>query len=134
MVRDAWVDHYNVLGLDPSAERAEIVAAYRRLCLVCHPDLSQDPEATEQAALINEARRILSNPTLRQRFDEERQERLASPGARAAKRLAADPPSPPPEILRLTPAVENALWLGGMVVAFAILMVACWIAVPRTTW
>ncbi|QRP42819.1 J domain-containing protein [Amycolatopsis sp. FDAARGOS 1241] len=44
-------DPYAVLGLDPSANAAEITAAYRRAVRDCHPDTAR-PDRDRLAAVI----------------------------------------------------------------------------------
>lgn len=61
---------YQLLQLDPSAEPEVIDAAYKRLALKYHPDRDKTPEAVSRMQAINEARRILSDPDLRARYDQ----------------------------------------------------------------
>lgn len=44
---------WNVLGLDPTATKDEVLAAHKRLIFECHPDRGGDPD---KAAAINAAR------------------------------------------------------------------------------
>jgi hypothetical protein len=60
---------YQLLQLDPSADPDVIDAAYKRIALKYHPDRDKSPEAVERMQLINEAKRILSDPALRERYD-----------------------------------------------------------------
>lgn len=87
------VDHYDVLGIRPSAERIEIDMAYKGRRTQYHPDRygQSDPEtiawATRKLQEVNEAFAVLSDPTRRQAFDRQRRN---NPGARQAP-----PPEPP---------------------------------------
>jgi DnaJ-class molecular chaperone len=68
-------DYYGILGLDQTADVAEIKAAYRRLALEYHPDRNQDdPAATVKMREINESYAILSDPDKRQEYDEFREQ------------------------------------------------------------
>lgn len=64
-------DYYRVLGVAPNAEISVIAKAYRQRAMECHPDRGG---SHEQMVLVNEAWEILSNPELRQRYDEARAE------------------------------------------------------------
>ncbi len=58
--------HYAVLGIDPSADRDTIRAAYRARARESHPDHGGDERQMMQ---VNEAWRILSDPALRAMYD-----------------------------------------------------------------
>lgn len=60
---------YQVLQVDPSASPEVIEAAYRRLAKKYHPDVSADPDAVRLMQDINEAFRVLRDPTERERYD-----------------------------------------------------------------
>lgn len=60
---------YQLLQLDPSADPEVIDAAYKRLAFKYHPDRDKTPEAVNRMQAINEAKRILSDPDLRERYD-----------------------------------------------------------------
>jgi hypothetical protein len=60
---------YQQLQLDPSAEPDVIEAAYKRLALRYHPDRDRSPEAGQRMQVINEARRVLIDPELREQYD-----------------------------------------------------------------
>jgi WD40 repeat protein len=61
--------HYEVLGVQPSAQPEEVRIAYRRLARHYHPDLNPDPKAHEQMAKINVAFEVLSDPVRRMEYD-----------------------------------------------------------------
>lgn len=72
-------DYYRVLGVLDSAEEVVIKAAYKALIQIYHPDRYPDgsegqSEANQKTKDINEAYRVLSNPELRRRHDNERSE------------------------------------------------------------
>ena len=57
-----WQDYYKILQIDQSAEIEVVRAAYGKLAFKYHPDHNNDPNATEQMSLLNEAFDIISNP------------------------------------------------------------------------
>ncbi len=62
-------DLYEVLGVSPRADRAEIKRIYRKLAKRYHPDLNQDPRAEERFKAVAFAYRILSSSTKRALYD-----------------------------------------------------------------
>ncbi|XP_029651260.1 dnaJ homolog subfamily C member 24-like [Octopus sinensis] len=63
---------YDILGCDPSASHERLKKAYQNLALKYHPDkntISNTPENHEMFIKINQAWKILSDPTLRSHFD-----------------------------------------------------------------
>lgn len=70
MDSNQWDDPYTILGLARSATPAEIRRAYRRLCLVHHPDRNEGSEQSrEQFEKISRAYRTLSSQTKKQTID-----------------------------------------------------------------
>ena len=63
------VDPFATLGIPAGASRAEAARAHRRLAKRFHPDLNPGPQAAERMRRINEAWRVLSDPTRRAHHD-----------------------------------------------------------------
>ena len=68
-------NHYRLLHVQPDAPAEVIKAAYRALIATRHPDVGGD---TYQAALINDAYAVLSDPATRAVYDARRAARAAS--------------------------------------------------------
>ena len=63
-------NHYQVLGVPPTASEAVIKQAYRRLATALHPDKHQgDPRYEEQFKAVAVAYGVLSNPDRRAQYD-----------------------------------------------------------------
>ncbi|KAL5377947.1 hypothetical protein PMIN06_010932 [Paraphaeosphaeria minitans] len=72
--RSKQKDYYKVLGVTRAADERDIKKAYRKLSKVNHPDKAAaqgitPEEAQKKMAAINEAYEVLSDPELKQRFD-----------------------------------------------------------------
>ena len=65
-------DVYRLLGVPPSAGRAEIVAACRRLAQAFHPDRNESKRATEEMRVVNAVRSLLTDPPARAEYDRAR--------------------------------------------------------------
>ena len=65
-------NHYEVLGIDPSASEEEIKTAYRKLARAYHPDLNPKRKitATHRFKRLQEAYSVLSDPISRQQYDQ----------------------------------------------------------------
>lgn len=61
--------YYDVLGVEPDADRAAIQRAYREQVRRHHPDASDHPDARERVKEINRAREVLADPEERERYD-----------------------------------------------------------------
>lgn len=79
--------HYNVLGLEPSADEAAIKKAYRKLALKLHPDKNSAPHADEAFKAVGLAYATLSDGQKRaiyDRYGEEDPDNRGGGGARRA--------------------------------------------------
>jgi curved DNA-binding protein CbpA len=83
-------DHYEILGVPPTASAAEIRSAYARLARDKHPDRFTDPAQKKAAERefqdITTAFNALVNPKSRQEYDEQRHR----PAPRSAPEIARD--------------------------------------------
>lgn len=66
---DAAPTLYSVLGVKRDANTVEVKKAYRKAALTWHPDHNDAPEATQQFIRIKEAYDILSENTMRRKYD-----------------------------------------------------------------
>ena len=60
---------YAVLGINGTAMVGTIKQAYRRMALQWHPDRSKEPGAAEVFIKVQRAYEVLSNPSMRARYD-----------------------------------------------------------------
>jgi molecular chaperone DnaJ len=66
-------DYYSILELEPSATLVEIKKAYRKLALQFHPDKNNnDPYAAAQFTEIKEAYEVLTNPSRKEYYLQQR--------------------------------------------------------------
>ena len=65
-------DVYRLLGVLPSAGRAEILTACRRLARAFHPDSNASERATEEMQVVNAVRSLLTDPRSRAEYDHAR--------------------------------------------------------------
>ena len=100
--------HYELLCVTPEATADEIRTSYRRLIRMYHPDAAGAAGAA-MTLRLNEAQRVLLDPTLRRQLDERMRARLhpATAGARSgpAPRRSFHPE---PEPQRPAPASPRA--------------------------
>ena len=61
--------HYDILGISPDASVEEIRKAYRLRIFDFHPDRNAAPEDHDFVLKLNEAYRVLSDPSLRLHYD-----------------------------------------------------------------
>ncbi|XP_040057108.1 dnaJ homolog subfamily C [Gasterosteus aculeatus] len=67
-------DYYKILGVKRTAQKKEIIKAYRKLAQQWHPDNFQDEEEKKKAEKkfidIAQAKEVLTDPELRAKFDQ----------------------------------------------------------------
>ncbi|XP_053733943.1 dnaJ homolog subfamily C member 3a [Synchiropus splendidus] len=67
-------DYYKILGVKRTAQKKEIIKAYRKLAQQWHPDNFQDAEEKKQAEKkfidIAQAKEVLTDPDMRSKFDQ----------------------------------------------------------------
>lgn len=62
-------DYYDILGVDKSANDSEIKMAFRNKAKTLHPDLNNGQDSKSSFQELNEAYRVLSDPTSRAQYD-----------------------------------------------------------------
>lgn len=63
-------DYYDILGVEPDAEKIDIKKAYRRLARKYHPDVSSEHGAEQQFKEVSEAYEVLGNDERRAEYDQ----------------------------------------------------------------
>ena len=64
------LDLYGILGVNPEATEKEIVRAYRKKALKCHPDKNPDnPKAAELFHELSNALEVLTDPSAKAAYD-----------------------------------------------------------------
>lgn len=67
----AFIDYYQILGVQKNASSEDIKKAYRKLARKYHPDVNpNDEEAKRLFQQVNEANEVLSDPEKRKKYDE----------------------------------------------------------------
>ena len=65
-----FIDYYQTLGVDPSADDKQLKKAFRKLARKYHPDVApDDAEAEQKFKAVNEAYAVLSDPEKRAKYD-----------------------------------------------------------------
>ena len=121
-------DYYGILGVQPTADAAEIDDAFRTLAKQVHPDLRpDDPESLERFKRISVAHDVLGDPQRRVDYDRARLagprslsgEEWRSPDRAAAGAVRAPVRRPAPTI----PALPPRRFPKGRLMAFGIALV-----------
>lgn len=63
-------DYYGALGVSPTADAAQIHAAYRKIAMELHPDINKAPDAQTRFSFISRAYAVLKDPAKRLAFDD----------------------------------------------------------------
>jgi len=82
-------DHYEKLGLSPSATAELIKAAYRKKAAQYHPDKNQAPDAALRFREVQEAYEVLSDAERRKVFDDYRQRSLIEDPMATAREISS---------------------------------------------
>lgn len=107
-------DHYEVLGVLPSARHSDIRAAYRELMRRHHPDVRPgDPTAEEMARRITAAWAVLGRPSSRAAYDRVRSATRMPP-------LPVRDPAAPPAYSAVGTDYRRAFHLASLKVAGAV--------------
>ena len=99
-------EYYELLGVAPDASEGQIKKAYYKLALKLHPDKNpDDPGAAERFQKVGEAYQVLSNPTLRSKYDVQGKE--ATEGADFMDSGVRTPTDTPPTTRADRPSVRH---------------------------
>lgn len=66
---DAFVNYYDVLGVDVDASNGTIKTAFKKLAHQYHPDVYKGDDANERMRLLVQAYKTLNDPVARQQYD-----------------------------------------------------------------
>jgi curved DNA-binding protein CbpA len=95
-------DYYKILQISPNATLPEIKRAYHNLAMIYHPDKNlNDPSATAQFSDIKEAYEVLTNPSKKETYLQERWYNQSLGKKRTAELIT------PFSVLRLSLEVEK---------------------------
>lgn len=81
-------NHYDVLGISPTASTDDVRSAFRQRAREHHPDTSEHPDSAKMMAEINRAWSVLSDPV--KRFDYDRSLRAESTTQHSTRREPDD--------------------------------------------
>lgn len=116
-------DYYEILQVSPNAEQLVIEAAYRRLAREYHPDVNENPDATERMRHLNQAFEVLGNPEKRAEYDRRRK---TDKGGYSA-------PSPPSPARTRYSLAQLAVGVLVSLVVFVIVLWPIWGRVQQAT-
>jgi curved DNA-binding protein CbpA len=80
-------DHYAALGLGSDASLADIKKAFRQKAALFHPDRNSAADASARFREVQEAYDVLSDPTQRQAYDDNRRRNLLDDPLETAKEI-----------------------------------------------
>jgi len=63
-------DYYDILGVKPDADKADIKKAYRKLARKYHPDVSKEKDSEKQFKEVSEAWEVLGSDERRAEYDQ----------------------------------------------------------------
>ena len=63
-------DYYEILGVEPDADKKAIKTAYRRLARKYHPDVSKEHDSEKQFKEVSEAYEVLGSDEKRAEYDQ----------------------------------------------------------------
>ena len=67
--KELWVNHYEIMGVEPSVSARDLVKAYRDLSRKLHPDKNPDPNAATLFQAMKESYEVLKDASRRALFD-----------------------------------------------------------------
>ena len=97
-MKKAWIDYYNILGLEPDASTRDIEMQYREIMKYYSPEnhpgkrysRSETRELEAQKSLIYEAYQTLKHPESREQYDELYKARKAKEQRRAERKASGE--------------------------------------------